>query len=106
MANLTPDDRDGNRRTTQALLTLKVILEVSGVMTNGDTPVSVVALVTLTEHAIDTCSVAPAVAPTLHADVHVVNGPLRRNVLSREEALIPAEPGHAETLGNLNNPTF
>lgn len=60
---------------------------------DSDTQFTVVSLITLTQHAAYTCSMAPTVALTLHADVDIVNGPLRWHVLSGEETLIPAEPG-------------
>ena len=68
------------------------------------TGVGVVALVTLTQHAVDTGAVPAAVRLTLHADVHVVNGPLRSEVLQAERALVPAKPrGPAHTCTHTRN---
>ena len=64
-------------------------------MSDGDAAITVVPLVTLAQHAVYTCSMAPAVPHTLHTDVDVIHGPLWRHVLSAKEALIPAEASDA-----------
>ena len=79
----------------QAKLTFEVLLQEGRVMSDGDAPIAVVSLVTLTQHAVYTCSMAPAVPHTLHTDVDVINGPLGWHVLCAEEALVPAEPSDA-----------